>query len=72
MNNDMNAQKEIAPSGVEFENSPAYQALIGLGALGVRYCLWKSIDRFEEGIEGKTDFDILVDKAGEEVTLNFL
>lgn len=72
MNNNMKAQKEIAPSGVEFESSPAYQALIGLGALGVRYCLWKSIDRFEEGIEGKTDFDILVDKAGEEVTLNFL
>jgi hypothetical protein len=72
MNHDTIAKRSIAPSGLEFEDSPAYQALIGLGALGIRYCLWKSIDRFEEGIQGKTDFDVLVDKAAEEAAFRFL
>ncbi|MCZ6778484.1 MAG: hypothetical protein O7F16_05895 [Acidobacteria bacterium] len=39
----------------------AYRTLVDLGVAGVRYCIWKSIDRFEAGARGETDHDILLD-----------
>jgi hypothetical protein len=42
--------------------SLAYQTLVGLPEAGIRYCLWKSFDRLEQGIKGGTDFDILMNK----------
>lgn len=39
----------------------AYRTLADLGVAGVRYCIWKSIDRFEAGARGETDQDILID-----------
>ena len=53
-------------SSAEME-SVAYQTLFGLHEAGIRYCLWKSFDRLEEGIKGETDFDILMDKDQKEV-----
>jgi thymidylate kinase len=52
--------------------SLAYQTLLGLHKVGIRYCLWKSFDRLEEGVKGETDFDILMDKAQEDVVIKHL
>jgi len=41
--------------------SIAYRVFFDWSIKGYRYCIWKSIDRFEEGTLGKTDFDVLVD-----------
>ena len=31
----------------------------------IKVCLWKSVDRWIEGLEGKTDFDVLVEPSAD-------
>ncbi|MDC0357744.1 ATP-binding protein [Oligoflexia bacterium] len=45
------------------KHSIAYQTFLGLKEAGINYCVWKSIDRFDEGARGATDFDLLVSSA---------
>jgi len=52
--------------------SLAYQTLVGLGKADIKNCLWKSFDRFEEGIKGETDFDILMEKEQKQAVFNYL
>ena len=33
-----------------------------LKRFNIKVCLWKSVDRWIEGLEGKTDFDVLVNR----------
>ncbi|RMG42549.1 MAG: hypothetical protein D6719_06215 [Candidatus Dadabacteria bacterium] len=40
--------------------SEAWKALVDMDGAGIRYCLWKSVSRFSEGVRGETDFDLLV------------
>lgn len=52
--------------------SLAYQTLAGLRDAGVKYCLWKSFDRLEEGVKGDTDFDILMDMEQKQAVFKHL
>lgn len=52
--------------------SLAYKTLLDLDAQGFRFCIWKSIDRFQEGAEGRTDLDILFDEQQKSEFFDFL
>ena len=69
MMTDLISEKSIV--SVE-KSSVAYQSLVGLSKTGIRYCLWKSFDRFDEGIKGDTDFDILMDKKESQLVFDYL
>jgi thymidylate kinase len=60
------------PGSSALKESLAFQALLGLNKVGIRYCLWKSFDRLEEGIKGETDFDILMDISQKEMVIKHL
>ena len=49
--------KELAQS---VKHSKPLLSLLELKRQSVSFCIWKSIDRFEEGAQGKTDFDLLI------------
>ena len=40
----------------------AYKTFLLMKRQNITYCIWKSKDRFREGLNGETDFDILVDR----------
>lgn len=54
------------------KGSLAYSTLIDLNNAGIRYCIWKSIDRFEDGTKGLTDFDILFDPEQQQLVFEKL
>ena len=56
----------------EVRESLAYQTLAGLQEAGIKYCLWKSFDRLEDGIRGDTDFDILMDLEQKPAVFKYL
>src|SRR5574338_179912 len=39
-----------------------FELFQSLNARGIRYCLWKSNIRQEQGMRGETDLDLLVDR----------
>lgn len=55
---DMNLEKEVK------KEIRLTEQLVGeLDDRGIRYCHWKSNEHLRAGLEGRTDLDILVDKA---------
>ena len=54
------------------KNSLGYKTLVEFDNNGFLYCLWKSIDRFNDSCGGDTDFDILVDPSDKKELLKYL
>lgn len=56
----------------QYGDTLPYKTFEAIQNAGIDYCIWKSMDRFAEGVRGETDFDVLVAETSRDEVFNVL
>ncbi|MCP4408669.1 MAG: hypothetical protein GY807_13060 [Gammaproteobacteria bacterium] len=56
----------------QYGDTLPYKTFEAIHSAGINYCIWKSMDRFAEGVRGETDFDVLVAEISRDEVFNVL